>query len=221
MTFSATFSATFLGLGLLASSLVTAAHANKWQGLYVGAVASLDNLDYTASATDNLSALGTTLQDNAFGGNLYAGYNIPLGNILLGIEGDIGYNGTEVGVGVLTGGDILSLNVENRFNAGVRGRIGIIFGDALLYGTGGVTWSNLSLDLKTTLGGTSTSLNKTENVMGYSIGGGAEFMLLNSLILRAEYLYSDFGELDFSTLDGTGSFDSASHDFRIGVALKF
>lgn len=207
-----------LGLSLCFNN---GAIAGNWHGVYVGGIVSYDKLNIETQGFNTLSDLTTDSILDSFSGDIYAGYNIPVGNLLFGIEGEMGYSGSSSSINRASGADLVSLDVKNNFSAGLRGRAGVLFNDFLLYGTAGVAYSNLSLDLSTRFSGTETTLNKKDNVMGYSVGGGAEFMVLNSLVLRAEYLYTDFDALDFSTLGDTGNYDSAQHDIRLGVALKF
>ncbi len=205
----------------LVASNITAAHANKWHGFYAGGMVGLESIDLDTIGTSNLASLTSSVSQDSFTGDLYAGYNIPVGSLLFGVEGHIGYGGTDTSIDLLNNSDLISFNVQNNFTAGLRGRVGVLWNDLLLYGTGGVAYSNLSLDLNTTFSGTQTSLNKTDNVMGYSFGAGAELMVLNSFILRAEYLFTDYDALDFSSIADSGSATTSTHDFKVGVALKF
>jgi outer membrane immunogenic protein len=86
-------------------------------------------------------------------------------------------------------------------NAGVqgsvRGRLGIAFDRALLYGTGGVAITSFNTSYFDTTGfftgvpGTNATISNTR--AGFTFGGGIEYAITDYWSVRAEYRYSNFG----------------------------
>jgi outer membrane immunogenic protein len=186
---------------------------------------------------------------------VHAGYNWQLTpSWLIGIEGDwdktnAGITTTQVNV---TNGGLpivcappavnpfcrsVSMSQNLEWTASVRGRLGFIWGSALLYGTGGVAFDSeeRSGTLNTAPFNTAsiaTSYNTTNS--GWVAGGGAEFMATANWLLRIEYLHYQFNGgstrtaactlCGFGPLAGSGNFTWGSTTFdvvRAGLSYKF
>jgi outer membrane immunogenic protein len=175
----------------------------RWTGFYFGAT-----LGYSVGTVDVSGASGNLGFDQSGGvGTLFAGYNWQAGNMVWGLEADIG-------TGYLDGGRA-GLTAENNYFGTLRARVGtLITQQTLLYATGGLAWADY--DFKMT-GATTGS----ETLIGYTIGGGLEFAIAPQWTIRGEYLYTDLGSerIDHTGLSNTYSPDS--HTFRAGLAIKF
>ena len=163
----------------------------NWSGLYVGA-----NGGYGWSAnTDPLDPTG------AFGGG-QIGYNFQRGNIVFGIEADI------QGSGVSDSGYGLKSSLD--YFGSVRGRLGYAFDRALVYGTGGFGYGQVTND------------GYAETQTGWVAGGGVEYKLTPAWSAKAEYQYFDLGAS--SGVNGVGPLDDSLtgnrtqfSTFRVGV----
>ena len=156
-----------------------------WNGGYVGitagglcadVVATTEGLiTKDAAATDK-----ATFDGCAAHGGVLAGYNVQEGQMVYGIEGDVALSGN-----VLTtnndGADV-ALNMST-----LRGRVGYDLDDLLIYVTGGgaVAWSNV--------------LGDSNAHLGWVAGLGAEYKINDSVALRAEYLYANFGSKAYAS----------------------
>src|SRR5262249_43739902 len=83
--------------------------------------------------------------------------------------------------------------------ATVRGRLGLAWDRLLVYGTGGVAFTDLRytqtlsvVGLPGVVSGPSAVAENTQTQTGVTVGGGAEYALWNNLSVRAEYLYAQF-----------------------------
>jgi outer membrane immunogenic protein len=109
----------------------------------------------------------------------------------------------------------------------VRGRLGyLVTPNLLLYGTGGLAYGTFNFNIRKTqldsfvfpadygacpgFSGYSCngitpiaiavgSANSSSNLVGYSVGGGAEWMLFRDWSLKAEYLYYNLGDVVTTT----------------------
>ena len=160
----------------------------SWTGLYLG-------VDVGAAwATDTVTSLVDDTSNNLaasgpFGGAT-AGFNYQLGGLLLGIEGDIGYlaiANSSAEPSVAGGAD----SINNGWYGDATGRLGFVWGPALLYGKGGwAVFDGRASTTTTTAGFTAT---QTGMFSGWTYGGGLEYRLGGPWSAKIEYLHFDFG----------------------------
>ena len=144
----------------------------------------------------------------AFGGG-QLGYNWQgWGNVVVGLEVDlegIGSGGDRTFVGVVQGPVPLSgyaiaarIKQDGGFAGDVTGRLGYAWGNWMLYAKGGFAWFNPNLSASAVAyNGTSVytfnGWNNDTTLTGWTVGGGAEWMLNPNWSVKLEYLYYDFG----------------------------
>ena len=195
-------------------------------------------------------------------GGIQAGWNWQYSAFLAGIEADIDY-GAETGKQtfnsafsvttstLVTGTISVPHSYTLTWISTVRGRLGLAFNRALLYGTGGFAWAAdkepLSATATATGGPNNPDIGSTAGFMnpqsltairvGWTAGGGAELAISNNWTVRAEYLYVDLGTksrgfatqaafpITNTTLipPGTGTISTRTTDniVRLGINYKF
>lgn len=223
------------------------AKAGSWSGFYVGGHvgygwSGLDgSMIYTdAKKGDGFDASGKTLDaDGAIAGGML-GFNLQTGNVVWGIEADASWAGIEGNTTLKPypaskGAPDWAFNSKIEWLATVRARLGFTSGRTLVYGTGGVAFSGIETSHDVIGKGYSAWGNKSENAVGWTVGGGFEWLLSDNWTMRAEYLYYRFddvggilaGEQSTSckvpcahTTDGFGG-DLDLHTTRIGFSYKF
>lgn len=180
--------------------------AYDWSGVYVGGAVGFSRLD----AADTSYGDGS-VDDDAISVAAYAGYNFQHGNWVFGAEGDIKWADTEI-----SDGEYMR-PLQPELAASIRGRLGYAAGQFLPYLTGGLAVGSFEVDH-----GSDGLASASETVTGYVVGGGVEWAATQNLIVRAEYLFTDYGTNDFK-FSGSDIHDIeiSSHDVRIGVAYKF
>jgi outer membrane immunogenic protein len=171
-----------------------AAPAGNWQCFYLG-----------GAGTYNMGNFGGNRDAKAFGGQLYSGYNWQNGQIVYGVEGDIGYSGNDN-----TSAGITS---KNRVNGSVRGRIGYDLNPFLLYGTAGVAATDNKVSGPTG--------SDTNTAFGYTVGAGAEAFVTNNITARIEYRYTDYQNKDFDLGAASVSRGYDEHSVKLGIGVKF
>jgi outer membrane immunogenic protein len=176
-----------------------------------------------------------------FGGG-QAGFNLQFGHFLVGIEGDFNRSSLQA-IQQSRGDDITFIigngefqqvfgettfdavrKAQSNWNGSGRLRFGYAHGPFLIYGTGGVTWTDVNVWSQNTattdffsmgFGGeradgitpqqvegssfiasvTSTNLSRDEEVRtGWTGGGGIEFAFSPFVSLGLEYRHSDYGD---------------------------
>jgi outer membrane immunogenic protein len=198
-----------------------------------------------------LDASGTgTAKATGFTGGFQGGYNYQWGNKLVGLETDfdvLNLSGTRSGSGAFpvaspTAGSFpagtaytLSQSFSTDWLYTLRGRLGWLPDPRLLlYATGGwaVTRLHVSYAYSDSFGGLS-SASATSEQNGWTVGAGVEWALTNNWILKAEYLYLNFGKVTAAgsvpsvalkagaqnALGTTGDF--TANIARVGVNYKF
>ncbi|WP_273782598.1 outer membrane protein [Bartonella sp. ML69XJBT] len=120
----------------------------------------------------------------------------------------------------------LSHTLKQNWAGATRVRIGFAADRFMPYVAGGVAYTQLqdtvSVSFKRDDGTVVASKNltdETKTMVGYTIGGGVDFAMLDNVILRAEYRYSDFGKKKFAKEKFEIKY--TTNDFRVGVAYKF
>ncbi len=177
----------------------------------------------------NLAAFGVQRTDQSvsgvFGGGT-VGYNAQRGGVLFGIEADFGALG-------LSGNKLLSApyplvgetaysSISTGFYGDVTGRLGWTWGPWLLYGKGGLAVLDAKLNVSDSyVGYTGYSTGDSTHV-GWTAGGGVEYLWNPAWSVKVEYQYFDFGtsvsSLTSYNPDGTvGGRGAFNHDLDINT----
>jgi outer membrane immunogenic protein len=187
---------------------------SSWSGGYVGIIGGYGwgeaNLDGTAYLAGTSTALPSSVSESfdltggLVGGQ--AGYDFDLGNnFVLGVVGDMSWSGVggDVCVETTQGGCVVSDPSDSYFSADLswlgtlRARGGFATGDMLFYLTGGLALGEVETSI-TNVGGQNDPTREDSNThVGWTVGGGAEFKVNESVSIGAEYLYVNLGSQDY------------------------
>ncbi len=219
----------------------------NWSGFYLGVHAGYRWADpnfsgsgYNFDTGNNIVTFPPRNESYSANGGIagvQAGYNFMITPaILAGVEGDLSYGSgsdTLSGAGLFdpTGIDGFTFHsqVQLTWQATVRGRLGIVSGPWLFYGTGGAAFAHANwTDIWTlTLGGNSfaSSSAGSKTLSGWTAGGGVEYMFAknSNWIARVEYLYENFG--NFAVPFGFGQIGTLDlkdvSKVRVAISYKF
>ena len=178
-----------------------------WTGFYLGANAGAIWGDFTKTGKPIDAKTGFT-------GGITAGYNHQINNIVLGLEGDYNYSGLG-GRGAIFPGPAFVKGELTSFGT-VRGRLGVAFDRALIYGTGGYAFGFSSLE--------SGFFKSTSSHHGYVVGAGLEYAFTQNVSAKAEYLYMPLDSKNALTIPGFGVGSKTGIDanvLRAGVNYRF
>ncbi len=176
----------------------------------------------------SLRAVRGDLSSSGFTGGIQGGYNWQNGSIVYGGEGDFGafdVGGSASPAGIfpfpfLGTTYALSESMSAKWLATLRARLGYtIAPQLLLYATGGIAFSDFkfasgysdnAID-PTYPGGTGFG-KKSGVAVGWTLGGGGEWLLDGPWSIKAEYLYLDFGStsIDVAT-SNTAAYTQTMH----------
>ena len=177
-------------LGTLNSQSRAGVLAPIWTGAYVGFHGGVNWADLDTSFA--------AASSSAFTGGGHAGFNFGLGGVVVGVEADANYDGSDFSYGTASGGTG-SLSVD--WSGTVRGRVGVPVGPVLLYATAGYAWTEATLAEKTAGGG---SLSGSHSFNGVVYGAGLESYVMPNMSLRLEALRYDYSA-DTLSLSGAGA----------------
>lgn len=205
-----------LAIAFLALAATPALAETRFDGVYAGAVASLQLHGAKQAPTEGTAAFqalpaGTVpsslaLDDsNGFHGGVLAGWNGSSGTLVYGLEGDVLFGNTRGGAS-FSGAAIpdlapngLTTSASRRIGTtgSLRARLGTTLGeDLLFYATGGVAVADTRGNADVVVNGAPTVAwtgQRNQARWGWTIGAGAEFKLTSAISLRGEYLYTDLG----------------------------
>ena len=220
-----------------AGSMLAAAPASDWRGLYVGAnVGSslgFNDTRLTAVAASNERFL---LSPRGFLGGAQVGYNWQAANAVFGVEADFQGSTSKDNQTCVIGcfaatPSIGTIEQKTPWLGTLRGRVGYASGSALFYLTGGLAYGNVKTTITETIPTGAGIITVDAKRTGYVIGGGVEratnfFGLLGpGWTAKSEYLYVDLGAHAVNyTLGGvahTFSTDTHQHIFRSGLNYHF
>ncbi len=167
--------------------------AYSWAGPYLGATAGFE-----WGSVDNS---GT--KPSGIAGGIEAGYNWQSGAFVFGGETDIQLSGAD---------DTLSpFEFSNPWFGTLRGRAGVSLNNVLLFGTAGLAYGDIRAD--------SALLSESHTSIGWVAGGGVEVGFTPRWSAKAEWLYLDLADLNFSV---TGTSNGLAADLlRMGVNYRF
>ena len=175
-----------------------------WSGPYAGTF-----VGYNVSNFDDLA--GASLHGEGFVGGVYGGYNLQSGNLVFGIEADIGGSGFDASDA--RGAGAQGYSGESNVFGSLRGRAGVALDPFLVYGTAGLAVAESELSR--------AGFSDSETNLGYTVGAGIEAQVFDNVTTRLEYRYSDYGNADYDLGNTAVSSGFDEHSVRAGVALKF
>lgn len=184
---------------------VVATPAAAQSGAWVAAIVGQDEIefsteDYNTDESDLLYGVG-------------AGYDFAVTpGVFVGVE--VEYSESEAEVSDTDGGITAGFEADGDIYAGIR--VGANVGNTVaVYAKGGYT--SVSLNAFATDG--VDVLEADESYGGFRIGAGVEAAIGGNFLVRAEYRYSDYGEI--ASFEELGTLDFNRSQFVAGVGFKF
>lgn len=161
---------------------------NHWAGFYVGA--QFGGTQASVQANVPILLANGTVRDNAPIGGIHVGHNWQVNSLVVGIEVDGNLSAVDRTIsqlgGVALGGTV---RASSRYEAGLVGKIGLSFNQALIYVLGGASVANYAS--VSNVAGTSRSID--ENRFGWTLGAGIAYKFSSNWSGRIEYRYADYG----------------------------
>jgi opacity protein-like surface antigen len=173
----------------------------NWNGFYLGYYTAAVWGDENQVFTVNGNSTHPKFQGYALGGQV--GYNLHVGKLLLGLEGDYGFSNAEGGK-PCPNANFFSCTAEIDNLAFFTGRVGLVRDRAVYYVKGGLAVADVTTGFEQNGGGlASVALvpndHKTETMTGWALGAGMEFALTDRWSVKGEWMHFDLGSATFGT----------------------
>jgi opacity protein-like surface antigen len=157
-----------------------------------------------------------------------AGYNFQLGNLVAGIEADVGWIGRHSPVIPAPDGSQRWDQFGVTWTGHARGRIGYPVGDFLPFVAGGLALAGYNVAHFRSDASGSVLYSANDTRVGYTIGGGVEVAnllpsLLPGWVFRGEYLYDHFNAKQYDWVPGMRYtvLDLSIHTLRAAATYRF
>jgi outer membrane immunogenic protein len=170
-------------------------YLTDWSGIYIGGKlgGAFSNFNWQTDTnpfnTGGAAGPNTPIEfsPNSVIGGIMGGANLQLGQWIFG--GELSFSGTGLSQSVpspyFPATDTFS--TELNWLGTIEGRIGYSWDRVMVFGKGGWALSNATLKVSSPVRG---SASKSEFVDGWTIGGGIEYAVWNSVIIGLEYDYT-------------------------------
>jgi outer membrane immunogenic protein len=166
----------------------------SWTGPYVGGTLGYE----WGSVADNPT------HPSGVAGGLEAGFNWQTGNFVYGGEADINLSAAE--------NTFAPWQFSNPWFGTVRARAGFAINNVLIFGTAGLGYGELTAT-------TSGNLSESHTSFGWIAGIGAEVSFTPGWSAKAEWLYLDLADRNFSVT--TANNGLAANLVRLGLNYHF
>ncbi len=180
----------------------------NWNGFYLGGHLGgawdhrhVDNINTVTGAQVGSSSTSAS----SFMGGGQAGFNYMVApNWVIGVEADVSVTHLHnTVVGPASGPIVVQGDTKADLFGTVRGRVGYVWNNVLLYGTGGFAWAEED-GTRTQLAGRTgnatpgTVESSSATGTGWTAGGGVEWGIVRNWTARVEYLHLDLGTVSLT-----------------------
>lgn len=191
----------------------------EWSGFHAGVLGG-----YTGGHASSAGATSGVTTDIPFSGGLLGatvGYNAQLDGFVLGIEGDVAWSNA---TGTATCEANATYDCEGNLDwlGTIRGRAGVDMDGVLVFATAGLAAAGVTANINPDAPAIDNTFSGT--MTGWTVGGGVEAAVTDSISIKAEYNYVSLGHLQApeGTLSTEASDLSATgHVIKAGVNFHF
>ena len=156
------------------------------------------------------------------------GYNFQFGNIVAGVEGDVGWIGRHSPIIPAPDGSQRYDQFGVTWTGHVRGRVGYPIGQYLPFVAGGLALAGYNVAHFRSDATGSVLYTASDTRVGYTIGGGVEIAnlfpsFLPGWVFRGEYLYDHFNPKQYDWVPGMRYtvLDLTMHTLRAAATYRF
>ena len=200
----------------IAAAQSAPALAFDWNGFYAGVGFGYSSGDADVTY-DNpmLSTYDFSMEPSGWSGGVTAGFNAAVGDgLIVGAEADLSLADITDSVPDINPSETVTSTTD--WTGSLRARLGFDAGDFMPYVTGGVAFAH------SIASSTDGDIEEDAVLAGAVVGAGVEFAVTDSITVKGEYLYSNFG--DHTWFEGElyeNSSATSSHTIRGGINFHF
>lgn len=191
-------------------------------GFHIGALAGYAEGAYESGTTPGIDHEPS---GGYWGGQI--GWSGSFGSLIAGVDADLAFTSLEGDDNVTVSGFRSDLSSEVNYLGTLRGRLGWMAGNAMIYGTAGLAIADLDNHIVVSSAAGAAVGRDTEGSQhtGWVAGAGVEFPITPKISFDAEYLYIDMGDEDVTVNIGAFPFtDTADLNLstvRVGINFRF
>jgi outer membrane immunogenic protein len=198
--------------------------AYNWSGFYVGGNVGWG---WGEVETNDIFGFSATAKPDGFFGGGQIGWNwqAPGSPWVWGVEVDSQWADLKEDWNWFgAGGAVANAYAKIDYFGTARGRIGYAWDRVMVYGTGGIAWGNVELGGGVNIPGFAWAGTSSSNShVGWTVGAGIEWALLDNWSAKVEYLYVDLGNQDYFGGPAAGGFDADAtiQTVKFGINYRF
>ena len=196
-----------VGIGSAAAADLSDSSTSDWTGFYGTLSAGYSGIGLDGTQIDILTASDKDWSDGAALG-VGLGYNYDAGDFVFGLDGDMSFLTNENQLEMKQ-----TVDADYDWFATARARAGYDAGDTLFYATGGLALLDANFD--------DGADSHNETLVGWTAGAGIEHMISDTISIKAEALYADFGSAKFRLSGDETKIDSDMVLVRGGISFRF
>lgn len=218
---------------IISNEALANSESYNWTGIYVGA-----NLGSIWTESDmkanhrNFIAISSKYSHSMDSTDVNPGFqfgylNQLKNNFVLGAEADFTYPATNSTFNIQQKSSYDKFTIQNNLQGSLRLRAGYAINRFLPFITTGVSFADMNLQYASDVTGTYTT---STSQVGWVLGAGLEYGVLENLSVRTEYLYTDYGNamhLSIPTVsglndsNGSAQANMSTHVLRAAVNYRF
>ena len=184
----------------------------NWTGFYAGINGGYG---WGTSGWSVVPGISTKPSGGLIGGTI--GYNIQMGGLVWGLEGDFDWAGLSGSVACVPA--LTFCETKSDWLATFRGRIGYSFDRWMPYLTGGGAIGDVKVTAGAPLLG--VAISNSDSQLGWTLGGGVEFAFINNWTAKIEYLHVDLGSFDSGPVPFVNNVSFKQDIVRAGLNYRF
>jgi outer membrane immunogenic protein len=196
------------GIGTCLAADLAAPPTSDWTGFHGSFLGGYSQISVDGTQENSF---GTWSDDGQTGGTtigIGVGYQHSFGDFVLGVDGDVSFLMNETQLAMKD-----TVDADYDWFATARASAGWDLNGTLIYGTGGLAVLSAEFD--------DGSDSKDQTFYGWTAGAGVEHMINESISLKVEGLYADFGSEDFKLSGNDTKIDNDMWLVRGGISLHF
>ena len=181
----------------------------NWAGPHVGLQGGY------AWGTANEATFGNNTSPAGIFGGANIGYDFAMTpNWILGVEADANIGDISDSMVPLFGPSSVTQKLD--YFGTVRGRLGYAMGSNLFYGTAGWAWGH---GVRSAVG--TPLASNSQSLTGWTVGAGIEHAFTPNVVGRLQYLYTDYGTVNYNLGLGNIPVSLTTNSLSLGINLKF
>ncbi|WP_439601956.1 outer membrane protein [Devosia sp.] len=195
---------------------------STWDRTYIGAQLGIAGLNSDWTIDDFVFDLDdVSLTDTCLVLGVFAGHDVQMDGFVLGAEADFNFLDCNDSETFISDGEGLTVSASVDAIGSLRGRVGIPVDNLLFYATAGIAVGTATVSYATSDYVVPAGSDAHDLKLGLVAGAGVEAMVTDTVGVRLQGLYYNFGSHTFDAEFGSYKADLSAFALTAGVTWKF